>query len=74
MRAFLHSAASRTASLIALRIALVVGSALNLVNLSEAVIAEAGVSWIHAPLEYTVPCCVATYSATENRKTRRWDT
>ncbi|MBE0473235.1 nitrate/nitrite transporter NrtS [Rhodoferax sp.] len=46
-----------------LRIALVVGSILNLVNQGDAILAGTGVSWIHMALNYLVPYCVASYSA-----------
>ena len=73
MRSFLQTATSRRVVLSALRIALVVGSVLNLVNQGSAVMAGAGVSWIHLLLNYAVPYCVATYSATKNELTRRRD-
>lgn len=55
----------------ALRIALVVGTILNLVNQGGALLSEAGVSWIHLVLNYVVPYCVATYSAAKNEMTPR---
>lgn len=55
----------------ALRIALVVGTILNLVNQGGALLLEAGVSWIHLVLNYVVPYCVATYSAAKNEMTPR---
>jgi hypothetical protein len=54
-----------------LRIALVVGSILNLVNQGDAILAGAGVSWIHVALNYFVPYCVASYSAAKNELTPR---
>lgn len=55
----------------ALRIALVVGTILNLVNQGGALLSETGVSWIHLVLNYVVPYCVATYSAAKNEMTPR---
>lgn len=54
-----------------LRIALVVGSILNLVNQGSAILAGTGISWIHVSLNYLVPYCVASYSAAKNEMTPR---
>jgi hypothetical protein len=54
-----------------LRIALVVGSILNLVNQGSAILAGTGISWIHVSLNYLVPYCVASYSAARNEMTQR---
>ncbi len=53
------------------RIALVVGSVLNLVNQGEMILAGAGISWIHVSLNYLVPYCVASYSAAKNEMTSK---
>ncbi len=54
-----------------LRIALVVGSVLNLVNQGEAIMAGAAVSWVQVALNYLVPYCVASYSAAKQEATSR---
>jgi hypothetical protein len=54
-----------------LRIALVVGSILNLVNQGSTILTGTGISWIHVALNYVVPCCVASYSAAKNELTPR---
>lgn len=54
-----------------LRIALVVGSILNLLNQGSAILAGTGISWIHVALNYFVPYCVASYSAAKNELTPR---
>ncbi|MDO9143185.1 nitrate/nitrite transporter NrtS [Rhodoferax sp.] len=54
-----------------LRIALMVGSILNLVNQGSAILAGTGISWIHMALNYVVPYCVASYSASKNELTPR---
>jgi len=64
MRTFFKTACSRRIVMNALRIAVVVGTVLNLVNQGQAIMAGFGVSWIHLLLNYAVPYCVATYSAT----------
>lgn len=47
----------------AVRIALVVGTVLNVINHGQALMQGLDVSWIHVGLNYLVPYCVATYSA-----------
>lgn len=54
-----------------LRIALVVGSVLNLVNQGEAIMAGAAVAWVQVALNYLVPYCVASYSAAKQEATSR---
>jgi hypothetical protein len=54
-----------------LRIALVVGSILNLINQGSVIMAGADISWIHVALNYFVPYCVASYSAAKNELTTR---
>lgn len=51
----------------AIRIALVVGSVLNLINQGEALISWSGISWPHVALNFVVPYCVASYSAAKNQ-------
>ena len=73
MRALLRIACSRRIVMNALRIALLVGSVLNLVNQGGAILAGSGVSWLHLVLNYAVPYCVASYSAARNQMTQRGD-
>lgn len=73
MRNFFRIACSRRIVMNALRIALLVGSVLNLVNQGEAILAGSGVSWLHLVLNYAVPYCVASYSAARNQMTQRGD-
>jgi len=49
-----------------LKISLVVGTILNLINQTEAIFGPAAISWTHAGLNYCVPFCVAYYSALKN--------
>jgi len=55
----------------ALRVALLVGTVLNLVNQGSAILALTGVSWWHVAMNFAVPYCVASYSAARNQLTRR---
>lgn len=66
MRTFFQTACSGKIVKNLLRIALVVGSILNLVNQGSAILADTDISWIHVALNYFVPYCVASYSATKN--------
>ena len=50
----------------ALRISFIVGSILNLINQGQNIFGDAHVSWHHFFMNYLVPFCVATYSATQN--------
>ncbi|MDO8319923.1 nitrate/nitrite transporter NrtS [Rhodoferax sp.] len=71
MRTLLQVACSGRIVKNALRIALVVGSILNLINQGSAIVAGSGISWIHVALNYFVPYCVASYSAAKNEVTPR---
>lgn len=71
MHALFHAACSGRIIKNSLRIALVVGSILNLVNQGSAILSGAGISWIHIALNYLVPYCVASYSAAKNELTPR---
>lgn len=73
MNDFLHTALSRGIAGNALRISLVVGTVLNLVNQGEAIFAWSGISWPHVMLNYLVPYCVASYSAAKNQLMRMKD-
>lgn len=71
MRTLLQAACSGKIVKSALRIALVVGSILNLVNQGGAILSGSGISWLHVALNYFVPYCVASYSAAKNELTSR---
>ncbi|MDP3844386.1 MAG: nitrate/nitrite transporter NrtS [Oxalobacteraceae bacterium] len=73
MRSFLRIVCSARIAHSALRVALVVGTVLNLVNQSGAILVGIGISWFHLLLNYFVPYCVASYSAAKNEITRRED-
>ncbi|MHB1676193.1 MAG: nitrate/nitrite transporter NrtS [Sulfuriferula sp.] len=56
-----------------LRIALVVGTVLNLINQGGSILTGKGISWFNLLLNYFVPYCVASYSAAKNEITRSED-
>jgi hypothetical protein len=67
MNEILSTALSRPIAANALRIALVVGSVLNLINQGQALLSWSGISWPHVALNFVVPYCVASYSAAKNQ-------
>lgn len=54
----------------AVRVALVVGTILTLINQYDALLGRQEFSWLQAFLTYCVPYCVATYSAVMVRRTQ----
>jgi len=54
----------------AIRIALVVGTILNLINQGDRLFSGLPLSWLHVGLNYLVPYCVASYSAAINEMRR----
>lgn len=62
MRVLLRAALSRPVATVAWRIALVVGTVLNLINQGPEIYAGGEPSWAHITLNYLVPYCVASYS------------
>jgi len=66
MTNFFKIAMSRHIVINALKIALVVGSLLNLVNQGGNMLHGATISWFQLILNYMVPYCVASYSAAKN--------
>ncbi len=66
MQEFFAVAVQRSIIANALRIALFVGTVLNLINQGGAVLSGDAPSWLHVVLNYVVPYCVATYSAVRN--------
>lgn len=67
----LQTACQRPIVLAALRLALVVGTILNLLNQGGQVLDGRPLSWFHVALNYVVPYCVATYSAARNELRRQ---
>lgn len=67
MKTFFNVIFSRQIVSSAMRIALVVGTVLNLINQGEAIMAGAGISWLHVVLNFLVPYAVASYSAAKHQ-------
>ena len=73
MKSFLRIVYSRHTVKIALRVALVVGTVLNVINQGEEILAGNNISLFHLLLNYLVPYCVASYSAAKNEISRKKD-
>ena len=66
IRTFFHTALQGHIVSNALRLSLVVGTLLNGINQGEAILHAQGIVWTQLALNYLVPYCVATYSASKN--------
>lgn len=73
MKVFLQLVCSARIAQSALRVALVVGTALNVINQGENILAGHHIAWFHLMLNYLVPYCVASYSAARNQISRSED-
>ncbi len=71
MKTVLCAAVSASVAKNSLKIALVVGSVLNLINQSENFFHGGDISWELLLLNYFVPYCVASYSAARNETDSR---
>lgn len=65
------TACQRPIVLAAIKVALVVGTILNLINQGGRVMEGLSPSWFHVGLNYLVPYCVSSYSAARNELRRR---
>ena len=73
MKSYLRLVCSARIAQSALRVALLVGTVLNLINQGGAIVAGSGIAWFHLLLNYLVPYCVASHSAAKNEMTRSRD-
>lgn len=55
----------------AIKVAVVVGCVLNLINQWHAIWGDAEVVWVHVALNFMVPFCVSSYSAAKNQLSRK---
>ena len=67
----LRTAARRRIVVASIKVALVVGSLLNIINQGGRLLDGLPLSWFHVALNYLVPYCVASYSAARNELTRQ---
>ena len=68
---YLAVARSRHVVMPSIKIALVVGSVLNAINQGPALLAAGDIDWLNLSLNFLVPYCVATFSATRNEVSAR---
>lgn len=73
MKAFLRTARAAHIVRNAFKVALVVGTILNLINQGERLVQGMPLSWWHVAMNYLVPYCVSTYSAVKNQMSHRGD-
>ena len=64
MQSFFRIALRPTIIVTALKVSGVVGTILNLINQWGGIFGSAPISWPHVVMNYVVPFCVSTYSAT----------
>jgi hypothetical protein len=69
-KALLLTALSPNIRRSASKVAIVVGSVLNLINQGPAIWGHADTSWVHVALNFFVPFCVSSYSAAKNQISR----
>lgn len=67
MKDLLRAASTPEIAAAALRVALVVGTALNLVNQGPAILHGGEVSWMQVALNYLLPYCVSSYGGARVR-------
>jgi hypothetical protein len=67
----LHTAGQRPIVHAALRVALLVGTLLNLINQGGRLLDGLPLAWFQIGLNYLVPYCVASYSAARHEMRRR---
>ncbi|MFZ2267430.1 MAG: nitrate/nitrite transporter NrtS [Azonexus sp.] len=67
----LRTAGQQRILVAALKVALVVGTLLNIINQGGRLLDGLSPSWFHVVLNYLVPYCVSSYSAARNEMTRK---
>lgn len=70
LETLLRTACKRPIVVAAIKVALVVGSLLNVINQGGRLLDGLPPSWFHVVLNYLVPYCVSSYSAARNELRR----
>jgi hypothetical protein len=65
-KTLLQMAKARHIVIAAIKVSVVVGTILNLINQGGRLLDGLPLSWLHVGLNYLVPYCVASYSAARN--------
>ena len=71
MQGFLEALTKAQIVKSALKVSLVVGTILNLINHNGLILDDGGISWLHVLMNYAVPYCVSSYSAAMNEISSR---
>ena len=66
MKTLLQAARKKQIVVNSTKVALFIGTLLNLINQGQQIWLGMDISWGHVVLNYLVPYCVATYSAAKN--------
>jgi hypothetical protein len=66
MKSLFTAARKKQIVINSIKVALFVGTLLNLINQGKEIWLGLDISWGHVALNYLVPYCVATYSAAKN--------
>ena len=66
MHAFLKALTKAQIVKSALKVSMVVGTILNLINYNGLMLDNGTISWLHVLMNYVVPYCVSSYSAAMN--------
>ena len=66
MHAFLKALTKAQIVKSALKVSMVVGTILNLINQNGLMLDNGTISWLHVLMNYAVPYCVSSYSAAMN--------
>ncbi|MFT7185814.1 MAG: hypothetical protein ACI84K_001197 [Pseudohongiellaceae bacterium] len=74
MKSFSQALISKHIVISSLKVSLVVGTVLNIINQSDGLFSTATIAWGHLMLNYFVPYCVASYSAAKNQVYRNENT
>lgn len=67
MQRFFGTVFSRPIVVSAMRVSLVVGCVLNLINQGEVIFSGGPIAWSHVVLNFLVPYAVSSYSAARNQ-------
>lgn len=70
LQTILRAACRKPVVVAAIKVALVVGTLLNLINQGGRVLDGLPLSWFHVVLNYLVPYCVSSYSAARSEMRR----
>lgn len=71
IRTILSTATTRPIVVAAVKVSIVVGTILNVINQGGRLVDGLSLSWFHVLLNYLVPYCVSSYSAARNQMRKK---